>query len=146
MAVITTNNATLELTSSVNGNHLFTSFISGDVYEIAPVNDRTSHINSSNGGVSLQKREDGGVHTLTLRVQKGSDDDIFLNSNLNVDGVAIFNGSSKENIIKDGVQLVETWALENGTITSSPTGTKNDQDGNALCEYVLTFRNAERRL
>ena len=83
-------------------------------------------------------------HTLTLRVKKGSDDDIFLNSNLNVDGVAIFNGSSKENIIKDGIPLVETWALVTGTITSSPTGTKNDQDGNALCEYVLTFRNAEK--
>ena len=146
MAVVTTNNATLELNSNVNGDHLFTSFVSGDIYEIAPVNDRTSHINASNGGVSLQKREDGGVHTLTIRVQKGSDDDIFLNSNLNAGGVAIFNGSSKENIIKDGLPFVETWSLETGTITTSPTGTKNDQDGNALCEYVLTFRNAERRL
>ena len=56
MAVITTNNATLELTLMLMETIYFTSFISGDVYEIAPVNDRTSHINSSNGGVSLQKK------------------------------------------------------------------------------------------
>lgn len=151
MAIITTDNATLELSYSVAGTKtelLITDFVSGDIYEISPQNDRTSHINSSNGGVSIQKRGDGGVHNLTIRVQKGSQNDVDLNTALeNPNGIAIFSGTSKEIMTRDdGNEVIETWTLENGTIITSPTSTKNDQDGNALSEYVLKFRNAFRTI
>ena len=150
MAVIETAGSTLVMSASVNNvetEHLFTSFVSGDVYEISPVNERTSQINSTNGGVSLQKRSDGQVHTLTVRVQKGSDDDIFLNTALNnPNGLAILSANSKEILYKDGLEIIEDWSMENGTFKNSPTSTKNDQDGNALCEYVMTFRNAVRSI
>lgn len=149
MAVISTDKATLSLTANINGattERIFSDFVSGDTYEISPQNDRTSHINATNGGVSLQKRSDGGVHNLTVRVQKGSDDDIFLNSALYADGLAVFDGASKEILIKDGTEVIETWTLETGTIVTSPTSIKNDQDGNALSEYTIRFRNAIRTL
>ena len=143
MSVITfgTDSSTLVL----NG-YAFKSFVAGDIMTLAPANPLTSHINSTSGGVAIQKRSDSGVHDLTLRVERYSDDDIFLNSAINGADVTVFNGSMKENFNKDGVDGIETWSLESGSITTRPTSTKNDQDGNALSEYMIRFRNAVRVL
>ena len=143
MSVITigTDSTTLVL----NG-YPFKSFVAGDIMTLAPVNPLTSHVNSTNGGVSIQGRSDGGVHDLTLRVERYSDDDIFLNSAINGAGITVFNGSMKGNFNKDGVDGIETFSLESGSITTRPTSTKNDQDGNALSEYMIRFRNAVRVL
>ena len=88
----------------------------------------------------------GDVHDLTVRVQRFSDDDVFLNSQINQEEAALFSGSIKENFVKDGSDGAESWVLENGSITTRPTTVKNDQDGNALMEYVLRFRSAVRSL
>jgi hypothetical protein len=143
MAVIT---LAADSTTLVLNGFAFTSFVSGDILELAPVNDLTSRVNSSSGGVNIQGRSDGGVHDLTIRVQRYSDDDIFLNSAINQAVPVVFDGSLKENFVKDGTDGVESWILENGSITTRPSAPKNDQDGNALMEYVLQFRIATRNI
>jgi hypothetical protein len=143
MAVIT---FAADSTTLVLNGYAFNSFVSGDILELAPVNDLTSHVNSSAGGVNIQKRSDGDVHDLTIRVQRYSDDDTFLNSEMNQEQPTLFSGSLKENFVKDGADGVESWLMENGSLTTRPTATKNDQDGNALMEYVIRFRSASRSL
>ena len=120
--------------------------ITGDVITLVPVNPVTSHINSSGGGVNINERTDRGVYDLTVRVQRLSGSDTFLNNALRQSPITIFNGSLKENFTRDGVDFVESWLLESGSITTQPTKTTNDEDGNALSEYVIRFRNATRNL
>lgn len=140
MATITY--ATDSTTLALNG-YVFTGFIAGDYVELAPLNDANAPVDSADG-VSITKRADGDVHTLTVRVQKGSQDDIFLNSALAGSAPTVFAGSLKENYTIDGVDAVDTWTLEGGAITTRPTETKNNQDGNTSHEYMIRFRFATR--
>lgn len=121
-------------------------FIEGDILELAPVNPLTSHVNGAEGSLNINKRSDAGVHDLTLRVLKYSDSDVFLNEQMESESVVVFNGTLKENFVKDGADGVESWILENGSFTTRPTQTKNNQDGNATMEYVIRFRNCIRGL
>ena len=121
-------------------------FTEGDFLELNPVNPLTSHINSANGGVNINERSDGGVYDLVFRVQKYSVADVFLNSAGNQKPIAVFNGSVKEDYSRDGTDGVESYLLENGSITTRPGNTKNNQDGNASMEYTLRFRNVVRSI
>lgn len=118
----------------------------GDFITLTPVNPLTSHTNSTNGGVNINKRIDGDVFDLVFRLQKYSDNDVYMNSACNQDSPVIFEGSSKENFVKDDVSGVESWNFSRGSITTRPTETKNNQDGNALVEYTIRFRSAYRAL
>jgi len=120
--------------------------IEGDYVVITPANPATSHVNSINGGVNINERSDRGVHDLTLRVQRFSESDVFMNSLARQSPPVVINGSAKENYTRDGVAGVESWIMENGSVTTQPTATKSSTDGNALQEYVIRFRNASRNL
>jgi hypothetical protein len=143
MSVITLEADATTLT--LNG-YAFSHLIAGDVLELAPVNELTAHVNSSNGGLNVQKRVDGDVHDLTVRVQRFSPDDVFLNSMINRAAPVLFSGSVKTALIRDNVAAVDSWSLENGSITARPTMTHNDQDGNAMSEYKFRFRTAVRSM
>jgi len=56
----------------------------------------------------------------------------------------LLNGSAKENYVKDGVASVGSYLLENGSVTTRPTDTKNNQEGNNVMAYTIRFRNAVR--
>ena len=129
----------------LNGNSII-DFIEGDYVELAPVNPLTSQTNGANGAVNINKRVDAGVHDLTIRVTKNSDSDIFLNNELNKEDVVVFNGSLKENFVKDGSAGVDSWQLENGSFTDRPTLLKNNQEGNNSVEYKIRFRNCVRNV
>lgn len=129
----------------LNGTAI-TDLIDGDILELTPVNPLTSHVNSSNGGVNINKRSDGGVHDLTVRVQRYSASDVFLNNASNQASPVVFNGSLKEDYTRDGTAGAESWILENGSITTRPTSTKNNTDGNSLQEYTIRFRNCSRNI
>lgn len=133
-------------TSLVLNGRILTDFIAGDIIEIAPVNELTSHVNSSNGGVNINKRSDGGVHALKMRVQKFSGDDAYLNNARNQSTPVIFNGSANLSFVRDGTAGIAAYILENGSITVQPTDITNDTDGNGLVEYVIKFRNVTRNL
>ena len=50
-----------------------------------------------NGGVNINERSDRGVHDLTLRVQRFSESDVFMNSLARQSPPVVINGSAKEN-------------------------------------------------
>lgn len=133
-------------TTLVLNGTVVNDFIAGDILELTPVNPATSHINGTGGGVNINARSDAGVHDLTIRVQKMSASDVFLNSALNQSAPVVFDGTMKEDFIRDGIAGVESYILESGSITTQPTNTVNDQDGNALRQYTIRFRNAQRNL
>jgi len=143
MAVI---NLGADSTTLILNGTAITDLVSGDVIVLAPVNPSTAQINSSNGGVNINQRSDRSVYDLTVRVQRLSNSDRFLNNALRTTPATVFNGSLKENFTRDDVAGVETWILEGGSITTQPTKTVNDEDGNALSEYTIRFRSATRNV
>ena len=143
MATIT---MTAESTSLILNGTAITDFAEGDVVELNPVNPLTGRTNASNGGLNANKRIDGGVHDLIVRVQKYSASDVFLNSAINQESLVVFNGSAKEDFIRDGVAGAESYILENGTITTRPSNVKSNTEGNGMMEYTIQFRNATRNI
>ena len=143
MSVITiqADSATLIL-----NDRSMTAFAEGDFLTLTPANAASSHVNSASGGVSIAERFDKDVYDLMFRVQKFSPDDVFMLSALNSENLIVFAGSLKESYGIDGNAGVESFTLEAGSITTQPTQTKNNQDGNALMEYMLRFRTAKRSL
>lgn len=142
MAIITVPADSSTLT--LNGR-VIQAYEAGDVYTLTPANPSTAHTNSSDGGVTIHERVDRGVHDLTVRVQKFSDDDIFLNGLRNAPAEVI-DGSLKEVFSKDGAEGVDTHELATGSVTTQPTPVKSDTDGNSLMEYVIRFRNVVRAI
>lgn len=143
MAVITMS---ADSTTLVLNGFPIVDFAEGDILELNPVNDLTSHINGASGAVNINKRNDGGVHDLIIRVQKMSASDVFLNSARNQADPTVFNGSVKEDFIRDGTAGAESYILENGSITTQPGNVKSNTDGNGMMEYTIRFRNATRNL
>lgn len=129
----------------LNGTAI-TDLVEGDTITLAPVNPATSHVNAIGGGVNINERSDRGVYDVTVRVQRFSQSDVFMNNLVRQSPPVVINGSAKENYTRDGTDGVESWILENGSVTTQPTGTKNTTDGNALSEYVMRFRNCSRNL
>jgi hypothetical protein len=143
MAVITMS---ADSTTLVLNGTAITDFAEGDIVELNPVNDLTGHINGSAGAVNIHKRSDAGVHDLVVRVQKFSASDVFLNSARNQAAPVVFNGSVKEDFVRDDTAGAESYILENGSITTQPSNVKNTTDGNGMMEYTIRFRNATRNI
>lgn len=134
-------------TLTLNG-HIFQDLMEGDSIELNPVNPATAQVNGVKpGSVTVTNRSDAGVHDLVVRVQRYSDDDVFLNAVKNQEGFPeILEGSLKESFRREGIEGNESWVLENGSMTDQPARVKNTQDGNAVMEYTIRFRNARRGL
>lgn len=138
--VYATNSTSLTLNGRV-----INDLIAGDTMNLDPVNPASARVNSATG-VSISGRADAGVHNLTVRVQKNSQDDIFLNSARNVPMPTVFAGSLKENFVRDGAEGVDSWSFEAGSITTQPASVKNNIDSSAVHEYVIEFRFCTRVL
>jgi hypothetical protein len=132
------NSTTLEL-----NERLYTDLVEGEFLSLTPVNAKTFRVNDSKD-VTVGNRADGGVHDLVIRVVKNSADDIVLNNAINQSTPVVFNGSMKELMVKDGSDFTSTWDLVGGTLTTRPTDARNNQDGNAVMEYTIQFRDAVR--
>lgn len=143
MAVIT---LAADATTLVLNGRAIVDLAEGDTMTLTPANPATSHVNSIGGGVSINERSDRGVYDLTVRVQKLSADDAFLNNLLRQSPPALINGSAKTAYNREGTDSEQSWLLENGSITTQPTDTKSSTDGNAVMEYVIRFRDASRNL
>jgi hypothetical protein len=143
MSIITIS---MDSGSLILNDYTFKSFAEGDYLALTPVNAHTSRVNSADGGVTIGERMDKDVYDLTFSVQKYSDDDVFMLSQINTPGATLFEGSAKESYAKDGSAGVESWNLDGGSITTLPTQTRNNQDGNAMMEYTIQFRTAKRSL
>lgn len=139
--VVSADTATIVLSGRI-----ITDIASGDYLTLTPSNGLTSRANSSQNGVTISKRIDSGVHVMVFRVQKFSNDDVWLNQQRNSSIPVVFNGSIKESFVRDGAALKETYDLQVGSVTTQPTQTKNNQDVNALMEYTIEFRNVVRNV
>ncbi|EAQ0348151.1 hypothetical protein BTW56_28300, partial [Salmonella enterica] len=98
--VISADTATIVL----NGR-IITDIAAGDYVTLTPSNPLTSRANSANNGVTISGRVDAGVHVMVMRVQKFSNDDIWLNQQRNAAIPVVFNGSVKESFARDGAAL-----------------------------------------
>lgn len=143
MSVITLN---ADSTTLILNDYTFKSLAEGDFLTLTPVNEHTSRVNSSSGGVTVSERMDKDVHDLAFSVQKYSDDDVYMLSLINTPGATLIEGSAKESYTKDGQAGVESWNLDGGSITVLPTKTSNNQDGDAMMLYTVQFRTAKRSL
>jgi len=143
MAIIT---LAADATTLVLNGTAITDTPAGDTITLAPANPATGRNNAINGGININERSDRGIHDLTVRVQKYSESDSFLNTLLRESPPAIINGSAKTAYSRDGQDSEQSWLLEGGSFTTQPTDTQNDTDGNALMEYVIQFREASRNL
>ncbi|EKN5130129.1 TPA: hypothetical protein ACNAAR_001228 [Yersinia enterocolitica] len=143
MAEIVVNSSTATIV--LNGR-IITDIVTGDYVTLTPSNPLTSRANSAQNGVTISKRVDAGVHVMVLRVQKFSNDDIWLNGLRNSEIPTVINGSIKESFTRDGASLKETYDLQVGSLTTQPTQTKNNQDVNALMEYTIEYRNVVRNV
>lgn len=132
-------------TLTLNG-YLFQHLAEGASLVLAPVNEKTSRINSANNGVSVSNRVDGDVHTLTVQVQKHSPDDVFCNDLINGTLTDVVRGSMKRVFYREGEPFKETYQLEGGSITTRPTDTQNNQELDVVMEYTFQFRSAIRSL
>jgi len=139
MADISYSNAQATLT--LNG-YTFQNLAQGESLNLTPVNPQTSRTNSANNGVSVSGRIDGGVHDLTVMVQKRSPDDKFLNDKRNSSAPVIFNGSMKEAYKEDGVSKKATTTLTSGSITTQPGNVSNNTEPDNMRTYVIQFRDA----
>lgn len=133
-------------TTLILNNYSFTQFGEGDYLTLTPVNAASSHVNSSSGGVTISENMGKDTYDLVVRVQKYGQDDVQMLSILNAETIQVQEGSLKESYSSDGQAGVESWTLEGGSVTTQPTQTKNNTDGNALMEYTLRFRTAKRSL
>ncbi len=91
--VISADTATIVL----NGR-IITDIAAGDYVTLTPSNPLTSRANSANNGVTISGRVDAGVHVMVIRVQKFSNDDIWLNQQRTAAIPVVFNGSVKESL------------------------------------------------
>lgn len=132
-------------TLTLNG-YLFQHLAEGASLVLAPVNEKTSRINSANNGVSVSNRVDGDVHTLTVQVQKHSPDDVVCNDLINGALTDVVRGSMKRVFYREGEPFKETYQLEGGSITTRPTDTQNNQELDVVMEYTFQFRSAIRSL
>lgn len=140
MAVIVYPNAQSTLTLS---GYTFNHLMEGEALNLAPVNEKTARTNGINGGVSVSNRVDGGVHDLTIMVQKHSPDDDFLNDAKNSAEPFIFDGSMKRAYIEGGSRKKATTQLTTGSITTQPGNVDNNQDADNSKTYVIQFRDAK---
>lgn len=139
MSVISYPNSQSTLTLS---GYVFQHLMEGEALSVAPVNEKTSRTNSMGGGVSVSGRVDGGVHNLTVMVQRHSPDDKFMNDAKNSAAPFIFDGSLKRAYFENGTSKKTTVTLASGSITTQPTTADNNQDADNSRTYVIQFRNA----
>ena len=118
-------------------------FVDGDILTLTPVNPLTSRTRSTRG-INIQKRSDAYVYDLAFTVPKYSEFDDFMSSQINRNEPVLFAGSVKENYIKDEEEFINTYTLEDGSITVLPTETKNNTDGNNAMLYTIQFNKVVR--
>lgn len=130
-------------TVTLNGRALV-DLAQGDAISIEFPNETSAKTMGINNSSVVKFRMDRNSANVKIKVLKASTDDVFLNSALNQEKPTVFGGSIKTNFQRDGVDGVDSYALENGTITKRPTDTKNNVDGDEVMEYELNFVSAVR--
>jgi hypothetical protein len=129
-------------TLTMNG-FAITDFIEGDFITMSFPNPLTSRSNGANDAVNINEHVAGRVCDMTINVIRNSKSDELLKGFKNQSPPAVFNGSLKENFVKNGsISGVENWILENGSITTFAPAAKNNQQAGVTNAYTIQFRSA----
>jgi hypothetical protein len=132
-------------TLTINGT-VIRDFILGDFIEVAFPNNLSERINGADNSVTVIKRVDAYVTDLTFRVKKFGEADIYLTSLRNTTDITTINGSLKSNVRVNGVERIASYTFVNGSFTTQPTDTNNNETPNDTMEYVIQFRQSIRQV
>lgn len=132
-----------ESTTLVLNGRAYEDVVDGDTLTLTPVNPTTEQTTSKKG-VNIQGRSDKDVMDLVVRVAKYSDDDNALNTARNATPPTVLAGTCKETYLKDGTEITTTYVLEQGSLTTPPSDTRNNQTGNNMLEYTIRFNKGVR--
>ncbi|WP_034255383.1 hypothetical protein [Aliarcobacter lanthieri] len=112
--------------------------VSGDTITITPINAETTRTYGAGNSVNIQRHTAKDVHTVVFRVQKLNNTDKALANYMNAKTLTqVIEGSIKTIYYEDGEQMIENYKISGGSLTTKPTETKNNTDGNASMEYTL---------
>ena len=130
---------------------LMSDFADGDIGTVEPVGEIATVKRGKDGNAVFASNESGFQCNHTIRLLRGSSDDIYMNSRLtsqraNFAGLKLMNAS----VIKpigdgDGGSVRDIYTLENGVIGSLPA-TKINIEGDteqAIVVYSIMFSNAK---
>ncbi|MBL3520305.1 hypothetical protein H0A43_07440 [Arcobacter lanthieri] len=112
--------------------------VAGDTITITPINAETTRTYGAGNSVNIQRHTAKDVHTVVFRVQKLNNTDKALANYMNAKTLTqVIEGSIKTIYYEDGEQMIENYKISGGSLTTKPTETKNNTDGNASMEYTL---------
>ena len=112
--------------------------IAGDTITITPLFAETTRTYGAGNSVNIQRHTNKDVHTVVFRVSKLGNTDKAISNYMNAKTLSqVIEGSVKTIYYEDGSQKIENYKISGGSITTKPTDTKNNTDGNNAMEYTL---------
>ena len=112
--------------------------IAGDTITITPLFAETTRTYGAGNSVNIQRHTNKDVHTVVFRVSKLNNTDKALSNYMNAKTLSqVIEGSVKTIYYEDNAQKIENYKISGGSITTKPTDTKNNTDGNNAMEYTI---------
>lgn len=112
--------------------------ISGDTITITPLFAETTRTYGAGNSVNIQRHTNKDVHTVVFRVSKLGNTDKAVSNYMNAKTLSqVIEGSVKTIYYEDGSQKIENYKISGGSITTKPTDTKKNTDGNNSMEYTI---------
>ena len=112
--------------------------IAGDTITITPLFAETTRTYGAGNSVNIQRHTNKDVHTVVFRASKLNNTDKALSNYMNAKTLSqVIEGSIKTIYYEDGSQKIENYKISGGSITTKPTDTKNNTDGNNAMEYTI---------
>ena len=112
--------------------------IAGDTITITPLFAETTRTYGAGNSVNIQRHTNKDVHTVVFRVSKLNNTDKALSNYMNAKTLSqVIEGSIKTIYYEDGSQKIENYKISGGSITTKPTDTKNNTDGNNAMEHTI---------
>ena len=138
--VIPTDGTTLTLTG-----YAFKNMIDGDQVLLSFPNDKNTMTIGQNGNSLHKERLNGDVCEMTINVLKFLSDDIFLTPYAEHGASnGLLAGTLQRVFTKDGVEGVESYQFEGGSVKKKPDSGVNTQDGDESLSFVIQFAFAKR--
>ena len=112
--------------------------IAGETITITPLFAETTRTYGAGNSVNIQRHTNKDVHTVVFRVSKLNNTDKALSNYMNAKTLSqVIEGSIKTIYYEDNAQKIENYKISGGSITTKPTDTKNNTDGNNAMEYTI---------
>ena len=137
-AIILNGDATTMQLQIGSDNLTVDDLIAGDTITITPLFAETTRTYGAGNSVNIQRHTNRDVHTVVFRVSKLGNTDKALSNYMNAKTLSqVIEGSIKTIYYEDNAQKIENYKISGGSITTKPTDTKNNTDGNNAMEYTI---------